>query len=102
MPVFGSILAVLFLGETFYLYHAIGIALIGAGHRRRSPANSSGTSRCGADPRRLAAREGGLRAFHKEHKENDGDTPRGRELTQPTRRLINATLPPTSTPCHYG
>ncbi len=31
MPVFGSILAVLFLGETFYLYHAIGIALIAAG-----------------------------------------------------------------------
>ena len=31
MPVFGSILAVLFLGETFYLYHAIGIALITAG-----------------------------------------------------------------------
>ena len=30
-PVFGSILAVLFLGETFYLYHAIGIALIAAG-----------------------------------------------------------------------
>ena len=31
MPVFGSILAVLFLGETFYAYHAIGIALIAAG-----------------------------------------------------------------------
>jgi drug/metabolite transporter (DMT)-like permease len=31
MPVFGSILAVLFLGETFYVYHAIGIALIGIG-----------------------------------------------------------------------
>jgi drug/metabolite transporter (DMT)-like permease len=31
MPVFGSILAVLFLGETLYLYHAAGIALIGAG-----------------------------------------------------------------------
>jgi drug/metabolite transporter (DMT)-like permease len=31
MPVFGSILAVLFLGEQFYLYHAIGIAMIGAG-----------------------------------------------------------------------
>ena len=31
MPVFGSALAVMFLGETFYLYHAIGIALIGAG-----------------------------------------------------------------------
>ena len=31
MPVFGSILAVLFLGETFHLYHAIGIALIAAG-----------------------------------------------------------------------
>lgn len=31
MPVFGSILAVLFLGETFYLYHAVGIGLIGGG-----------------------------------------------------------------------
>jgi drug/metabolite transporter (DMT)-like permease len=31
MPVFGSVLAVLFLGETFYAYHAIGIAMIGAG-----------------------------------------------------------------------
>jgi drug/metabolite transporter (DMT)-like permease len=31
MPVFGSILAVLFLGETFYAYHAVGIALIAAG-----------------------------------------------------------------------
>jgi drug/metabolite transporter (DMT)-like permease len=31
MPVFGSILAVLFLGETFYAYHAIGIALIAGG-----------------------------------------------------------------------
>jgi drug/metabolite transporter (DMT)-like permease len=31
MPVFGSILAVLFLSETFYVYHAIGIAMIGAG-----------------------------------------------------------------------
>jgi drug/metabolite transporter (DMT)-like permease len=31
MPVFGSILAVLFLGERFYAYHAIGISLIAAG-----------------------------------------------------------------------
>jgi drug/metabolite transporter (DMT)-like permease len=31
MPVFGSILAVLFLGETIYLYHAIGIAMIATG-----------------------------------------------------------------------
>jgi drug/metabolite transporter (DMT)-like permease len=31
MPVFGSVLAVLFLGETLYLYHAIGIVLIAAG-----------------------------------------------------------------------
>jgi len=42
MPVFGSILAVLFLGETFYVYHAIGIALIAAGivlaSRRARPA----------------------------------------------------------------
>ena len=31
MPVFGSIMAVLFLGERFQLYHALGIALIGGG-----------------------------------------------------------------------
>jgi drug/metabolite transporter (DMT)-like permease len=31
MPVFGSVLAVLFLGETFYMYHAVGIALIAVG-----------------------------------------------------------------------
>jgi drug/metabolite transporter (DMT)-like permease len=31
MPVFGAVLAVLFLGEQFHLYHAIGIALIAAG-----------------------------------------------------------------------
>lgn len=31
MPLFGSILAVGFLGESFHLYHAIGIGLIGAG-----------------------------------------------------------------------
>jgi drug/metabolite transporter (DMT)-like permease len=31
MPVFGSILAVVFLGETFHIYHAAGIALIGTG-----------------------------------------------------------------------
>ena len=31
MPLIGSILAVVFLGESFHLYHAIGIALIGAG-----------------------------------------------------------------------
>lgn len=31
MPVFGSVLAVLFLGETFYIYHAVGIAMISAG-----------------------------------------------------------------------
>lgn len=31
MPVFGSVLAVLFLGERFFLYHAIGIAMIGGG-----------------------------------------------------------------------
>jgi drug/metabolite transporter (DMT)-like permease len=31
MPVFGSILAVLFLGETFTLYHAVGIAMIAGG-----------------------------------------------------------------------
>jgi drug/metabolite transporter (DMT)-like permease len=31
MPLFGSILAVLFLGEAFRLYHAVGIVLIAAG-----------------------------------------------------------------------
>ena len=31
MPLFGSILAVLFLGEQFRAYHAVGIALIGTG-----------------------------------------------------------------------
>jgi drug/metabolite transporter (DMT)-like permease len=31
MPVFGTALAVLFLRETFYAYHAIGIAMIAAG-----------------------------------------------------------------------
>ena len=31
MPLFGSILAVAFLGESFHVYHAVGIALIGAG-----------------------------------------------------------------------
>jgi drug/metabolite transporter (DMT)-like permease len=31
MPLFGSALAVLFLGERFHAYHAAGIALIGAG-----------------------------------------------------------------------
>jgi drug/metabolite transporter (DMT)-like permease len=42
MPVFGSILAVLFLGEAFRPYHAIGVALIAAGillaSRHRAPA----------------------------------------------------------------
>lgn len=31
MPVFGSVLAVVFLGERFYAYHAFGIAMIAAG-----------------------------------------------------------------------
>ena len=31
MPLFGCVLAVLFLGERFHLFHAIGIALIAAG-----------------------------------------------------------------------
>jgi drug/metabolite transporter (DMT)-like permease len=31
MPVFGSVLAVLFLGESFRIYHAVGIALIAGG-----------------------------------------------------------------------
>ena len=31
MPLFGSVLAVLFLHEAFQLYHAFGIAMIAAG-----------------------------------------------------------------------
>jgi drug/metabolite transporter (DMT)-like permease len=31
MPVFGTLLAIVFLGESFHLYHAAGIALILAG-----------------------------------------------------------------------
>jgi len=31
MPLFGSLLAVVFLGESFRAYHAVGIGLIGAG-----------------------------------------------------------------------
>jgi len=31
MPIFGSIMAVLFLGESFHLYHLVGVVLIGAG-----------------------------------------------------------------------
>jgi len=31
MPVLGAVLAVVFLGERFHLYHAVGIALIAAG-----------------------------------------------------------------------
>jgi len=31
MPVFGSLMAMLFLGERFYWYHGLGILLIGAG-----------------------------------------------------------------------
>ena len=33
MPVFGSVMALLFLGESFRLYHAVGISLIAAGIR---------------------------------------------------------------------
>ncbi len=31
MPMFGALLAVGLLGETFHLYHAVGLALIAAG-----------------------------------------------------------------------
>lgn len=31
MPVFGSLMAILFLGEVFFWYHGLGIVLIGAG-----------------------------------------------------------------------
>ena len=44
MPVFGSILAVLFLGETFYVYHAVGIALIAAGIVLASQRAATGAS----------------------------------------------------------
>lgn len=46
IPVFGSMLAVIFLGETFRFYHLAGIALIGAGifmaSWQRSPAKLAG------------------------------------------------------------
>jgi len=51
MPVFGSILAVLFLGETFYVYHAIGIAMIGAGILLAS-IKSHAVTRAMLDPKR--------------------------------------------------
>ena len=48
MPLFGSVMAVLFLGETFHLYHLIGAVLIGAGlllaHFTAPPAGSTGTA----------------------------------------------------------
>ena len=31
MPVFGSVMAILFLNEPLYLFHALGMVLIGAG-----------------------------------------------------------------------
>ena len=31
LPIFGSFMAVMFLGESFHLYHLIGVVLIGAG-----------------------------------------------------------------------
>ena len=31
MPIFGSVMAVMFLGESFHLYHLIGVVLIGTG-----------------------------------------------------------------------
>jgi drug/metabolite transporter (DMT)-like permease len=51
MPVFGSILAVLFLDETFYAYHAIGIALIAGGIVLASIKASQGVA-AGARPQR--------------------------------------------------
>jgi drug/metabolite transporter (DMT)-like permease len=33
MPVFGTILSVVFLGETFHLFHLVGIGLIFSGIR---------------------------------------------------------------------
>ena len=57
MPVFGSILAVLFLGETFYLYHAIGIALIAARYRARiDPAGARGATATELEARRTRGR----------------------------------------------
>jgi drug/metabolite transporter (DMT)-like permease len=55
MPVFGSILAVLFLGERFFLYHAIGIAMIGGGIALAS-------FRAAASPRAQANLKRGARA----------------------------------------
>ena len=52
MPVFGSVLAVLFLGETFYLYHAVGIALIAAGIVLASIAHRTGWRRSQRDLKR--------------------------------------------------
>jgi drug/metabolite transporter (DMT)-like permease len=41
MPLFGSVLAILFLGEAFHAYHAAGIALIAAGILLASVRSSS-------------------------------------------------------------
>ena len=46
MPIFGSFMAVLFLGESFHLYHLTGVVLIGAGillaHLKARPGSSPG------------------------------------------------------------
>jgi drug/metabolite transporter (DMT)-like permease len=31
MPIFGSVMAVMFLGESFHVYHLVGVLLIGTG-----------------------------------------------------------------------
>jgi drug/metabolite transporter (DMT)-like permease len=52
MPLFGSILAVIFLGESFRVYHLAGIVLIGAGILLAS-LYSAPAARRALDPRRI-------------------------------------------------
>jgi drug/metabolite transporter (DMT)-like permease len=43
MPLIGTVLAVVFLGEQFHVHHAVGLLLIGAGivlaSRKRAPSD---------------------------------------------------------------
>jgi drug/metabolite transporter (DMT)-like permease len=69
LPVFGSILAIVFLGESFHLFHAGGIALIAAGiglaalGRRRQPisASASGSAAKSSSQASGASVSGGTR-----------------------------------------
>jgi drug/metabolite transporter (DMT)-like permease len=56
MPVFGSILAVVFLGETFYAYHAVGIAMIAGGILLASIKTTTGVAAGGRSRRNLKTR----------------------------------------------